>query len=67
MKLSEQLQQNHESGDFGKALEGYVERAKQLENKVDVMTKALMAIRDIDYGGSKHDSAHIAYAILGDT
>jgi len=32
MKLSEQLQQDHDCGDFGKALEGYAERAKQLEN-----------------------------------
>lgn len=31
MKLSEQLQQAHDSGDFGKALEGYAERAKHLE------------------------------------
>lgn len=31
MKLSEQLQQDHDSGDFGKALEGYAERALKLE------------------------------------
>jgi hypothetical protein len=44
MKLSEQLQQDHDCGDFGKALEGYSERAKQLENKVEVMAKALKRI-----------------------
>lgn len=31
MKLSEQLQQDHESGDFGWALNGYAERAAALE------------------------------------
>ena len=31
MKLSEQLKQDHESGDFGRALEGYSERAAVLE------------------------------------
>ena len=31
MKLSEQLQQNQDCGDFGKALEGYAECAKRLE------------------------------------
>ena len=31
MKLSEDLKQCHESGDFGKALDGYSERAEALE------------------------------------
>lgn len=31
MRLSEQLRRDHESGDFGNALEGYAERAEQLE------------------------------------
>lgn len=44
MKLSEKLQQDHDCGDFGKALEGYAERAKQLENKVEAMAKALKRI-----------------------
>lgn len=35
MKLSEDLKQCHESGDFGKALEGYAERAKLLEVDFD--------------------------------
>jgi len=30
--LSEQLKQDHECGDFGKALEGYSDRAAELEN-----------------------------------
>lgn len=34
MKLSEQLKQCHESGDFGKALEGYVEMAEKLESEL---------------------------------
>lgn len=32
MKLSDQLQQDHLSGDFGDALEGYSDRAKKLED-----------------------------------
>lgn len=32
MKLSEQLQTDHNSGDFGEALEGYADKAKQLED-----------------------------------
>ena len=34
MKLSEQLKLDHESGDFGKALDGYSEKAAQLENRI---------------------------------
>ena len=34
MKLSEQLKQDHESGDFGRALAGYSERAKILEDAI---------------------------------
>lgn len=32
--LSEQLKEDHECGDFGKALSGYSERAAELESKV---------------------------------
>ena len=34
MKLSKQLQEDHDCGDFGKALEGYSERARELEDKL---------------------------------
>ncbi len=34
MKLSEQLKQDHECGDFGKALEGYSDKAKKLEDVI---------------------------------
>ena len=34
MKLSEQLKQDHECGDFGNAIEGYAERAEALEDKI---------------------------------
>jgi len=34
MQLSDKLKQDHESGDFGKALEGYAERAAALEEIV---------------------------------
>ena len=40
MKLvTEQLQQDHESGDFGRALEGYSERAKMLEDVIAKFAK----------------------------
>lgn len=35
MKLSEQLKQDHECGDFGKALAGYSERAEKLESEIE--------------------------------
>lgn len=31
MRLSDQLEQDHMCGDFGQALEGYAERARELE------------------------------------
>lgn len=34
MKLSEQLKQDHECGDFGRALAGYAERAEALEQEI---------------------------------
>jgi hypothetical protein len=37
MRLSEQLQQDHASGDFGKALEGYSKRAAELEEIVEAV------------------------------
>lgn len=39
MKLSEQLKQDHECGDFGKALAGYSERAELLEEAVVAMAE----------------------------
>lgn len=46
MKLSEQLQQDSDGGDFGKALEGYPERAKELE---DALEKISRWIVEMDY------------------
>lgn len=43
MKLSEQLQQDHDCGDFGKALECYAERAKQLEDLLLLCCKDLFS------------------------
>ena len=39
MRLSEQLRQDHESGDFGKAFSGYAERAAMLEEAVIEMAE----------------------------
>lgn len=47
MRLSEKLQRDHECGDFGKALAGYSEEAKRLED----------AIAEF----AKHDSWRCAY------
>jgi hypothetical protein len=43
MKLSDQLQQDHDCGDFGKALEGYAERAKKLEDLLLLCVKDLFS------------------------
>jgi hypothetical protein len=52
MKLSERLKQDHESGDFGKALEGYAERAELLETSLqEAITELESWWRDRgDYG-----------------
>lgn len=39
MKPSEQLKQDHECGDFGKALDGYSERAASLEEAIVAMVE----------------------------
>lgn len=44
-KLSEQLRQDHESGDFGKALEGYAERAEELEQQ-NLALAAAIEVKD---------------------
>ena len=41
MKLSEQLKQEHECGDFGNALEGYSERAEAMEKILSLFNKDL--------------------------
>ena len=46
MKLSEDLKQDHECGDFGKALEGYSERAEVLEK--DANRYRYLKARDLD-------------------
>ena len=45
MKLSEQLKQDYECGDFGEGLEGYWEQAKELEDRIiDLSIKLNRAI-----------------------
>lgn len=44
MKLSEQLKQDHDSGDFGKALYGYAERAALLEDEIEKLRTALRLV-----------------------
>lgn len=45
MKLSDQLRHDNDSGDFGRALEGYAERAEQMESALEAI------IWRIDRGG----------------
>jgi hypothetical protein len=47
MKLSEELQQYHKSGDFGNALEGLTERAAQLEDALKDARSALLYVREV--------------------
>lgn len=49
MRLSEQLKQDHESGDFGKALDGYAERAAELERIVEAVANI-----GVDWGCGKY-------------
>ena len=59
MRLSEQLKQDHDCGDFGKALEGYAERAEALEEIV----KAVAHIGiDWGYGKFELEQRHIDQA-----
>ena len=41
MKLSEQLKQDHECGDFGAALEGYSQRAEEIESLLNLCAQDL--------------------------
>lgn len=59
MRLSDQLLEDHNSGDFGKALEGYAERAKQLENLVEAMAHIGV---DFGYGEFELEPDHIEKA-----
>jgi hypothetical protein len=59
MMLSEQLKQDHECGDFGKALEGYAERAAKLEQIVEAVAHIGV---DFGYGRFDLDKGHIAQA-----
>ena len=66
MKLSEQLEQDNDCGDFGMALEGYSARAEQLEaalesivrrlDKGDITESALFAMKNTALAGL-HNSA----------
>lgn len=59
MRLSEQLLQDHNCGDFGRALEGYSERAKKLEDIVEAV--AHIGI-DFGYGEFQLTPEHIDLA-----
>ena len=45
MKLSDRLQCAHESGDFGRALEGWAERARMLEAGLDRLREQVRTLQ----------------------
>lgn len=49
MKLSEQLAQDHKSGDFGQALEGYAAQARILER--EHFAKGFLSALNLACGG----------------
>lgn len=49
MRLSEQLRQDHDCGGFGNALEGYAERAAELERIVEAVANI-----GVDWGCGKY-------------
>lgn len=46
MKLSEQLKQDHECGDFGDALDGYSEIAELLESEIATLKLRIEQLED---------------------
>lgn len=46
MKLSEQLRDDHNCGDYGLGLKGYSERAESLENKIIKLILLIELSRD---------------------
>ena len=51
MKLSEELQQLHDCGDVGRAVEGLAEKAALLEIRADLLSQALeYALRNLSKG-----------------
>lgn len=47
IKLSEQLKQDSDSGDFGRALEGYAERAANLESELEMAKFCMQKVGDM--------------------
>jgi len=41
MKLSELMLQGNPTGDFGKLMQNYAERAKKLENEIEELKKTV--------------------------
>lgn len=46
MKLSEQLRRDHDSGDFGRALEGYAKRAEDLELMIEKLQERIASLEE---------------------
>ena len=74
MKLSEQLKQDNDCGDFGNALNGYSERAKAIEDSLEYIDSYLENVVDFiseDYNfsadGLKKDVKDFLLAIQGNS
>jgi hypothetical protein len=52
--LSEKLESCNNSGDFGKALEGYSEQAKELENIAYLVNCMLISEGDRNFGDAEN-------------
>lgn len=63
MKLSQKLKMDHESGDFGNALEFYSEEAEKLEMKICGLQVELFNLyyQEACQNGAEHENA-TAYA-----
>ena len=57
MKLSEQLEQDQDSGDFGNVLSGYSERAKHLEDSLKYINSYLEGVDELVSDGANFSSS----------
>lgn len=64
MKLSEQLKQDHDCGDFGNALKGYAERAALLEDAVLAMAEDGWLYFGAEGMSEAQEKCYAAYLVL---
>jgi hypothetical protein len=64
MRLSEQLAQYSNSGDFGRGLEGYAERAKLLEDAIIEMAQDGWLMHGVEGMSDAQEKCYTAYLAL---